>query len=80
MGTPLPLRISPCFVRPELVGVFAEGHDAGLSACLCRLLKVNTDTAEAKVIATLVGRLGPPERDEDAPLGVLGQLRPSLHD
>ena len=45
-------------VRPESGGAFTEGHDAGLWACLCRLVNVNTDTAEAKVIASIPLSLG----------------------
>ena len=40
-------------VRLELVGVLAEGHAAGLWACLCRLLNVSADSAEAKVIVSI---------------------------
>ena len=45
-------------VRSELVGVLAEGHAAGLWACLCRLLNVNADCGEAKVIVSIPLSLG----------------------
>ena len=36
----------------------AEGHDAGLWACLCRLLNINADGAESKEIAGIPLSLG----------------------
>ena len=36
----------------------AEGHDAGLWACMCRLLNINADGAESKEIAGIPLSLG----------------------
>ena len=36
----------------------AEGHDAGLWACMCRLLNNNADGAESKEIAGIPFSLG----------------------